>query len=198
MAQEDQKEIAEAITNIKTDAEKIESLLKKDKYDEAKKALLSDSSQLTEEVQKKNKVLEELSKKIIEGERKFADALGGGGLIKGKTDQYSSYISSNFYEFGKIRNMLESKERLRINHISDATAAPKDVKLDRKQLSTVRRTDETMRNKTGQSPLKKIEELKKTAAEAAQHDYSKPTKATVSITYIKATLAKDKSSTQKE
>ena len=44
MAQEDQKEIAEAITNIKTDAEKIESLLKKDKYDEAKKALLSDSS----------------------------------------------------------------------------------------------------------------------------------------------------------
>ena len=105
----------------------------------------SDKKQLKEECIRKQKAKDELNRKIAEVEVKLAESIGGmenhkGELVltKKKGDQYWSFISSNFYEFCKIRNMLEAKEKDRIIKLfpERAEEVRGDMPLSKKSLNS--------------------------------------------------------------
>jgi hypothetical protein len=163
MSDDNNKELLEAVLYIQTDLDKKDKVKLKEKLEDLKKETIAENKQLAEECTKKTRVLEELKNKLKDGEAKLAESVGGKANTKGevtlsksKGEQYTSFLSSNFYEFGKIRNMLEGKERQRINKLFAERAGS-----------------------TGGDSLTHQKSMMATS------EYIKPQKPTISLTYVK-------------
>lgn len=78
-------------------------------------------------LQKKTRIREEIEKNVtitkreIEIEKGSSDKGSGQNtkLVGDKYNQYASLIESNLYEFGKIRSLIEKKEKERIEALTD-------------------------------------------------------------------------------
>ena len=124
MTEEERKELENVYQYIRAERELNESKQQRERDDERRKEVNAERKQLDEECTKKDKVRQELRRKIEDGDSKIVESGGKkethkGEIIlsKNKADVYVSLISSNFYEFGKIRGMIEGKERERINKL---------------------------------------------------------------------------------
>jgi hypothetical protein len=125
MAEENQKEMSEAGNFIKQEKE-VEGLLQaiNDKK-EASKLMRLEIENLKEEFNRKEKLAKDMEAKKQAIKQEIEKSTEGkpdkrqdtAKLTDEKRNQYTTQIETNFFEFGKIKAMLEIKEKERVNEL---------------------------------------------------------------------------------
>lgn len=133
--EDNKKEIAEALALIKLQ----EEIAKANQTEEGQKQendeVMLATYNANENLNKKSRIRDELEKKVsiarrdLESEKPGGSGGSEGGMkIKGdKYTQYVSFIESNLYEFGKIRNLIEKKEYERVVALADHQGGDKSA-----------------------------------------------------------------------
>lgn len=166
MTDEETKEKAEALSVKLAEDELNKKVALRDTLQSQKKDAVSQMKQFQDEVKKMERLKEELMRQNAQAEEDYREKKGGkenkhqereiNSLTIEKERQYEGFLNSNFYEFGKIRSMFESKEKERVERINKE-----------------------------QYDISFVQEDKKAGKQSTDSDYAKPIKPVVSVTYLK-------------